>query len=69
MGSLDYNLIWDRFLERIKQELEPINYETWFEDTKLIDIKDGTAKIQVTIPIAKKHIKDIIAIVCMLATI
>ena len=59
MGSLDYDLIWDRFLEKIKQELEPINFETWFEDTKLVEIKDGIAKIQVTIPIAKKHIKDI----------
>ena len=59
MGSLDYDLIWDRFLQKIKQELEPINFETWFEDTKLVEIKDGIAKIQVTIPIAKKHIKDI----------
>ena len=59
MGGLDYNLIWNRFLDKMRNELEPINFETWFEDTKLIDIKDGIAKIQVTIPIAKKHIKDI----------
>ncbi|MEG0909469.1 MAG: DnaA N-terminal domain-containing protein [Bacilli bacterium] len=45
--GLDYNSIWNKFLEKIKTEIEPINYETWFEDTKLIEIKEGIAKIQV----------------------
>ena len=34
--GLDYNQIWDKFLNRIKGEIEPINYETWLEETKLI---------------------------------
>ncbi|MEG0022318.1 MAG: chromosomal replication initiator protein DnaA [Bacilli bacterium] len=57
--GLDYNSIWNKFLEKIKTEIEPINYETWFEDTKLIEIKEGIAKIQVNMPLAKKHIKEI----------
>ena len=57
--GLDYNQIWNKFLNRLRLEIEPINFETWFEDTKLVEIKDKTAKIQVTMPLAKKHIKDI----------
>ena len=40
VNNLDYNLIWNKFLERIKQEIQPVNYETWFEETKLIEIKN-----------------------------
>ena len=57
--GLDYNQIWDKFLNRIKGEIEPINYETWFEETKLIEINNNKAKIQVSMPLAKKHIKEV----------
>ena len=57
--GLDYNQIWDKFLNRIKGEIEPINYETWFKETKLIEINNNKAKIQVSMPLAKKHIKEV----------
>ena len=48
VNNLDYNLIWNKFLERIKQEIQPVNYETWFEETKLIEIKNDYAKKHLT---------------------
>ena len=59
VNNLDYNLIWNKFLERIKQEIQPVNYETWFEETKLIEIKNDYAKILVPMTLHKKHMKDV----------
>ena len=59
VNNLDYNLIWNKFLERIKQEIQPVNYETWFEETKLIEIKNDYAKILVPMTLHKKHLKDV----------
>ena len=59
VNNLDYNLIWNKFLERIKQEIQPVNYETWFEETKLIEIKNDYAKILVPMTHHKKHLKDV----------
>lgn len=56
---MDYDLIWKKFLEKIKQEVQPINYETWFEETKLIDMKNGFAKVLVPMTLHKKHLKDV----------
>jgi len=55
---MDYNIIWNKFLDKIKQEIQPINYETWFEETKLIDISNNYAKILVPMTLHKKHLKD-----------
>lgn len=55
---MDYNNIWNLFLSKMQKEIQPINYETWFEDTKLIDINNGIAKILVPMPLYKKHLKD-----------
>lgn len=55
---MDYNIIWDKFLSRIKTEIQPINYETWFEDTKLIEINNNIAKVVVPMPLYKKHLKE-----------
>lgn len=59
VNNLDYNLIWNKFLERIKLEIQPVNYETWFEETKLIEIKNDYAKILVPMTLHKKHLKDV----------
>ena len=55
---MDYNIIWNKFLSRIKTEIQPINYETWFEDTKLIEINNNIAKVVVPMPLYKKHLKE-----------
>lgn len=55
---MDINTIWNLFLEKIKGELDPILYETWFMDTKLIELNDNTAKILVPMQVHKKHLKE-----------
>ena len=33
---MDLDNIWKSFLEKIKSNIAPMLYETWFEETKLI---------------------------------
>ena len=35
---MDINNIWDLFLEKMKQQINPMHFETWFADTKLISL-------------------------------
>lgn len=55
---MDINTIWNLFLEKIKEELDPILYETWFMDTKLYELTDNTAKVIVPMQVHKKHLKE-----------
>ena len=61
---MNVNIIWDTFLNNIKSELTPLSFETWFQETKLYEYKDGICKIIVPMSIYKKHLnnkyKDII---------
>ncbi len=50
--------IWNSFLEKIKQEIAPMLFETWFEETKLIYLNEGIAKVIVPMHIHKKHLKE-----------
>jgi chromosomal replication initiator protein len=50
--------IWENFLSSIKKELSSLAFDTWFKDTKLIDLKDGKAIICVPMPIHKKHLAE-----------
>ena len=43
---------------KIKEELSPIAYETWFSETKLFKLEDNTAKIIVPMHIHKKNLKE-----------
>ena len=55
---MNVNIIWDTFLNNIKSELTPLSFETWFQDTKLYEYKDGICKIIVPMSIYKKHLND-----------
>ncbi len=55
---MDYDSIWQNFLTKMEQNLTPINYSTWFADTKLIKLEDQTATILVPIHVHKKHLKE-----------
>lgn len=61
---MDLNNIWNSFLEKIKNEIATISYETWFAETKLINLKDNTATVLVPYHSQKKMLlenyKDII---------
>ena len=36
------NVNWDDILEVIHSKLNPLSYDTWFKETKLIGIKNNT---------------------------
>ncbi len=55
---MDINNIWNSFLEKIKPNLIPVLYDTWFSETKLIELNDECAKILVPMPMHKKHLKE-----------
>ncbi len=55
---MNYESIWANFLEKMEQNLTPINYTTWFADTKLINLEDQTATVLVPIHVHKKHLKE-----------
>lgn len=56
--DVDISNIWNLFLEKVKDMLDPILYETWFMDTKLIDLNDSSAKVLVPMQVHKKHLKE-----------
>ena len=50
------NEIWKKFLEIIKKDLNPISFNTWFEETKLYKIDDETITLEVPMALHKKMI-------------
>ena len=40
MVDLNVDVLWQNFLEKIKNELSNLAYETWFSDTKLYKLDD-----------------------------
>ena len=55
---MEIDTIWQQFLNKIQETLSPMLYETWFLDTKLIDLKDDTATVLVPMHVHKKHLKE-----------
>lgn len=50
--------LWKSFLERIKTEVSPIAYDTWFEETEIDQICDNLVKVIVPMHIHKKNLKE-----------
>lgn len=55
---MDNNHIWDSFLLKIKENLSPMSFATWFAETKLYELKNNTAKVIVPMHVHKKHLKE-----------
>ena len=55
---MDLNNIWNTFLEKIKSQVSDIAYDTWFSETKLINLNDNTATILVPYHIHKKNLSE-----------
>ena len=55
---MDLNSMWITFLDKIKVQISDIAYETWFSETKLIDISSGKAIVVVPYHIHKKNLKE-----------
>ena len=55
---MNLEVLWTNFLKQIKEELSSLAFETWFSETKLYELKDGTATIIVPMSIYKTHLQD-----------
>ena len=55
---MDLDVLWNRILSEIKNELNSLSYSTWFEDTKLDRIENNKVFIIVSMPIQMNHLKD-----------
>lgn len=50
--------LWNTFLDRIKNEISTVTYDTWFADTKIIDIKDNIVLLSVPMHVHKKMLSE-----------
>ena len=55
---MELDNMWSVFLSKIEKKLKPVLFETWFKDTKLIDLNNDFAVVLVPLEVQKKHLKD-----------
>ena len=55
---MNIEIIWNNFLEKIKERISPLSYDTWFKDTKLYKLDKNTAIIIVPMILHKKHLEE-----------
>jgi len=53
---MNVNIIWTNFLENIKEQITSLAFDTWFKDTKLVELNNGRALILVPMHVHKKHL-------------
>jgi len=55
---MDINIIWNNFLDKIKEQISSLSFDTWFKDTKLANLNNNTATIIVPMNLHKKHLSE-----------
>lgn len=55
---MNAEMLWNNFLDKIRERISPLSYDTWFKDTKLVRIDNGVAIIQVPMILHKKHLEE-----------
>ena len=55
---MNTDIIWNNFLDKIRERISPLSYDTWFKDTRLYKIDGGTAIILVPMSLHKKHLEE-----------
>ena len=55
---MNTDILWNNFLDKIKDRISPLSYDTWFKDTKLYKIDKSTAIIEVPMILHKKHLEE-----------
>lgn len=55
---MNTDMLWNNFLGKIKERISSLSYDTWFKDTKLYNIENGTAIIVVPMSLHKKHLEE-----------
>ncbi len=52
------SILWSKILEKIKNEINSLSFQTWFEETQLYELKNGVAKILVPYALHKDHLAN-----------
>ena len=55
---MDLENMWSVFLSKIEIKLKPVLFQTWFQDTKLIDLNNEYAIVEVPLDVHKKHLQE-----------
>ena len=55
---MDLDNMWNSFLNRIKSQISDIAFDTWFAETKLINLDNNTATVIVPYHIHKKNLSE-----------
>ena len=55
---MDLNSMWNSFLEKIKNQVSDITFETWFSETKLIKLDGNIATVLVPYHMHKKNLSE-----------
>ena len=55
---MDEKTIWNNVLSKIKEDINSLSYQTWFEETELYKLDNNIAKIIVPYAIHKNHIMN-----------
>ena len=55
---MDLENIWNSFLEKIKTQISDIAFDTWFKETKLINLNENMATVLVPYHIHKKNLSE-----------
>ena len=55
---MDLENIWNSFLEKMKTQISDIAFDTWFKETKLINLDDNMATVLVPYHIHKKNLSE-----------
>ena len=55
---MDNKILWDNCLSKIKDELSPITFDTWFSETKLHNIVDNKVTLSVPMHVVKKMLME-----------
>ena len=55
---MNTDIIWNNFLDKIRERISPLSYDTWFKDTRLYKIEGNSAIILVPMSLHKKHLEE-----------
>ncbi len=58
MVGTNVNILFQNALKIIEEELSSLSFSTWFDEVKLIELKDGIATFQVPMAIHKKQLSN-----------
>lgn len=55
---MDMTAIWTEFLNKIENQISPIMFDTYFKETKLIQLNENQATVLVPMHVYKKYLKE-----------